>query len=382
MKKIALLGCTGSIGQQVINVAMRYPERFSIVAMAANRGSKLFFEQVNLIKPRLAVLHDKNSESGECPSSTRFCKGEEAFEEACTFAEADIIFVAVSGFAGLKAALLALEAGKDVALANKECLVAGGDLVNRAAEKTGAEILPVDSEHSAIWQALGFDRKKKFKKIILTASGGALRDVPIDQLPYCTAKDALAHPNWKMGDKITIDCATMLNKGFEVMEAMQLYGAPLEKIETVIHRESIIHSMVAFEDGSVLAQMSNPSMEIPIQLALTYPDRLDSGVAPLDFQAVGSLHFSEPEPKRYPCFTLALECAKAGGNLPCALVGAGEAAVAAFLKGKIKFTQIAEIIESALSGIARGDAEEYSVLKETYDTAVGKAENCVLRFGG
>ena len=364
MKKIALIGSTGSIGRQAVEVALRYPDRFRIVALAANTDARRLAEQAARLQPRLAVLRREGA-SAEVPAGCRFACGEAAFEEACAFAEADVVLVAVTGFAGLKATLLALEAGKDVALANKESLVAGGTLVTALAKKKGAHILPVDSEHSAIWQCLGFDRNAPFRRILLTASGGALRDVPLCDLACVTAKQALAHPNWRMGDKITIDCATMLNKGFEVIEAMHLFGAELAQVQVLIHRESVVHSMVEFADGAVLAQLGVPSMELPIQLALTYPERLSCALPPVDFLQLGALHFEGVDAARYPCFTLALAAAKAGGTLPCVLNAAGEVAVSAFLRGQIKYTQIAEIIEDTLSRAVRGEAESYAQLAET-----------------
>ena len=346
MKNIALIGCTGSIGRQAIKVAARYPDKFRIVAMAANTGGEVFVRQAAEVRPAFAALRQEG-EAVPVPAGTRFARGESAFEEACSYADADVVLVAVTGFAGLKAALLAIAAGKDIALANKESLVAGGDLVMRLAAEKGVNVLPVDSEHSAVWQCLHFDRKAPFSRILLTASGGALRDVPLAELSSVTAAQALAHPNWDMGAKITIDCATMLNKGFEVIEAMHLYGAALSQIKVLIHRESVVHSLVEFADGAAFAQLGVPSMELPIQLALTYPERLPC-CPPADLAAVGALHFSEVERGRYPCFFLALGCAEKGGAYPCILNAAGEVAVGAFLKGQIKYTQIAEIIEGAL----------------------------------
>ena len=346
MKNIALIGCTGSIGRQAIKVAARYPDKFRIVAMAANTGGEVFVRQAAEVRPAFAALRQEG-EAVPVPAGTRFARGESAFEEACSYADADVVLVAVTGFAGLKAALLAIAAGKDIALANKESLVAGGDLVMRLAAEKGVNVLPVDSEHSAVWQCLHFDRKAPFSRILLTASGGALRDVPLTELSSVTAAQALAHPNWDMGAKITIDCATMLNKGFEVIEAMHLYGAALSQIKVLIHRESVVHSLVEFADGAAFAQLGVPSMELPIQLALTYPERLPC-CPPADLAAVGALHFSEVERGRYPCFFLALGCAEKGGAYPCILNAAGEVAVGAFLKGQIKYTQIAEIIEGAL----------------------------------
>lgn len=362
MKNISLIGCTGSIGRQAVEVVSRYPERFRIVAMAANTGGALFARQVAAVRPAFAALRQEGEEVS-VPAGTRFSRGEGAFEEACAFPGADVILIAVTGFAGLKAALLAIGAGKDIALANKESLVVGGDLVMRLAAEKGVNVLPVDSEHSAIWQCLHFDRNAPFSRILLTASGGALRDVPLAELSSVTAEQALAHPNWDMGAKITIDCATMLNKGFEVIEAMHLYGAALSQIKVLVHRESIVHSMVEFADGAVLAQLGVPSMQLPIQLALTYPERLPC-CPPVDLFKAGALHFSEVEEGRYPCFFLALECAARGGGYPCILNAAGEIAVSAFLRGQIKYTRIAEIIEGALSA---GDlpAESYAALESS-----------------
>lgn len=383
MKKIALIGSTGSIGRQVINVALRYPERFRIVAMAAN-SSPLFFEQIARVRPAFAALRQKtgSSDLAHACAQTRFASGEAAFEEACAYADADIVFDAVTGFAGLKTALLAIESGKTLALANKESLVVGGDIVMRRAAERGTAVVPVDSEHSAIWQCLGFDRAAKFRRILLTASGGALRDVPLNELKNVTAKQALAHPNWDMGAKITVDCATMLNKGFEVLEAMHLYAAPLAKIEVLLHRESIVHSMVEFDDGAVLAQMGVPSMELPIQLALTYPARLSCGLPSVDFVKCGALHFEEVSEERYPCFFLALECAKRGGSYPCVLNAAGEVAVSAFLNGQIKYTQIADIIEGTLSAHAPRAAGSYAELEEVDRAARACARLRISEIGG
>ena len=372
MKNIALIGCTGSIGRQAAEVVLRYPDRFRIVAAAANTDAQGLEELAARLSPQFAVLRQEGL-SAQVPAGCRFACGEAAFEEACAYPEADVVLVAVTGFAGLKATLAALNAGKDVALANKESLVAGGKLVCALAEKKGARILPVDSEHSAIWQCLGFDRRAPFRRILLTASGGALRDVPLRQLEHVTARQALAHPNWKMGAKITIDCATMLNKGFEVMEAMHLFGAELSQVQVLLHRESIVHSMVEFADGAVLAQMGVPSMELPIQLALSYPQRLPCA-APVDLVRCGALHFAEPSAERYPCFSLALAAAREGGTMPCALNAAGEVAVGAFLRGQIKYTQIAEIISGTLARTRREEAESYCRLAEADRAARAAAE--------
>ena len=375
MKNISVIGSTGSIGRQALEVIRRYPDRFRAVALCANESADLLAVQANEFGPEFAVL--RSADKKISVAGVRFACGDEGFEEACAYPSADIVLVAVSGFAGLKAALCALAAGKDVALANKESLVVGGDLVLSLAAQKGANVLPVDSEHSAIWQCLHFDRHAPFSRILLTASGGALRDVPIEKLPFVTAKEALAHPNWKMGAKITIDCATMLNKGFEVMEAMHLYGADLSRIKVLVHRESIVHSMVEFADGAVLAQMGVPSMELPIQLAFTYPERLSCALPPVDFAKLGALHFEEVDKGRYPCFSLALACAEKGGTYPCILNAAGEIAVQAFLRGQIKYTQIAEIIESTLSQPLQGSTDSYAALAETDALARARAQTIV-----
>ena len=363
MKNIAIIGCSGSIGRQAADVCRRYPDRFRVVALAANTDGARLAEQAALLRPSLAVLRQEGA-SADLPQGIRFACGESAFEEACAYPEADVVLVAVSGFAGLKATLFAIAAGKTVALANKESLVVGGSLVMPLAAANGVEILPVDSEHSALWQCLHFDRRAPYKKLLLTASGGALRDVPLSDLSSVTPERALAHPNWRMGPKITVDCATMLNKGFEVIEAMHLYGAAAEQIEVLVHRESIVHSMVEFADGAVLAQMGMPSMELPIQLALTYPQRLDCALPSVDFVRLGALHFEGVDENRYPCFALALAAAQAGGTAPCALNAAGEIAVQAFLRGQIKYPQIADIIEGTLAARRWGQAGDYAALEE------------------
>ena len=344
MKKIALLGSTGSIGRQVLGVVDRYPEEYSVVALAANSSAKLLGEQIKKYKPLVAGLSDpvNAAEITDLPKQTSLYLGENALIH-CVIPEADIVFVSVVGFCGLKAVLAALNMKKTVALANKEALVAGGELVMPLAAKNGVDIIPVDSEHSAIWQSLAFDKTRPFKKIILTASGGALRDLPIESLYSVTPEIALKHPNWNMGAKITIDCATMFNKGLEVMEAMWLYNAPLEKIDVLIHPQSIVHSMVEYADNALIAQLAVPSMDIPIQLALSYPDRKPSGVSALDLTKE-PLTFMQPDYKRYPCFDIAIKAAKAGGVYPCAASAANEVAVKLFLNGKIKFGEIAEYI--------------------------------------
>lgn len=349
MIKIALLGSTGSIGTQVLNVVDRYPDKFQIVSLVAGSNAALLEKQINKYKPRIATIKDPQGVFSikEIPSGVSLYYGENAVNHAITD-DADVVFAAMLGFSGLSAVKTAVSMGKTVALANKETLVAGGEIITNLAKKTGSKIIPVDSEHSAIWQCLDFNENKPFKKLIITASGGAFRNKTLEELKTVTVSDALNHPTWKMGKKITVDCATMMNKGFEVIEAMWLFNVPKNKIDVVIHPQSIIHSMVEFSDGAVMAQMGTPSMELPIQLALTYPDRLplnDSGL-----NLIGkSLEFFEVDRKKYPCFALCEQAIESGANYPCAISGADEKAVELFLEGKINYLEISEYIEYALS---------------------------------
>lgn len=346
MKKIALIGSTGSIGRQTLSVVRRNPDKFQIVSLAGGNNAGEFLSQVKEFKPQVATLK-KEVDASELPKQTEFFFGENAFTNAI-ISQADVVVVALVGFKGIIAVLDAIEKGKDVALANKESLVVGGQLVMQKAKEKGVKISPIDSEHSAVWQALNFDFDAKFKKIILTASGGAFRDYTAEQLALATPGDALKHPNWDMGNKITIDCATLVNKAFEVVEAKWLYNTSFDKISVIIHRESIIHSMVEFDDGAVLAQMSYPSMELPIALALSYPERLSSNISSLDLGKLKSLSFEEVDHARFPCFNLILDSAKAGGTCPAVANGANEQAVELFLQGKIGYNDIYKGIYGAL----------------------------------
>lgn len=362
MIKISLIGSTGSIGRQVVDVALRHKDKFKIITLAAGGNAKLLEEQANLLHPEVIALADpeKACEIKELPKGSALYTGENAVLHAVS-EKSDIVFVAVSGFAGLKPTLEGISLGKDIALANKETLVAGGEIVMKLAKEKGVRIIPVDSEHSAIFQCLGFKRDADFRKLIITASGGAFRDLPKEKIEKMNAADALRHPNWNMGKKITIDCATLLNKGLEVIEACRLYNAPLEKVEAIIHPESIIHSMVEFCDGAIMAQLGYPSMEIPIQLALTYPKRYETGVPFLSL-AGKTLHFDNIDTDRFPCFSLALDAYKKGGLYPCAMNAANEAAVMLYLEDKIKFYDIAELISYATEKAQNGEV--------TYDNLV------------
>ena len=365
MKKISLIGSTGSIGRQVIEVVRRHPDEYKIVALVANGNKALFEKQVAELRPEASALavFDKQT--------------------ALSLAEyenADLVFNAASGFAGLEYSLKAVKAGKILALANKETLVCGGDLVIPLAEKSGTQILPVDSEHSAIWQCLNFDNKKPVRRLIITASGGAFGDKPYESLKSVTPEMALNHPTWKMGRKITIDSATLMNKGYEVIEAHFLYGTPYPAIEAVIQPQSVIHSLVEFSDGAVLAQMSYPTMEVPVQLALSYPKRLDPAVEPMDFKKAFSLEFKPLVRKNYPCFDLALKCGEAGGTLPCAMNAADEEAVKAFLNGRIAFTDIYKVVEGAVSAVRCESVKSFSQLCDIDRTARENAQKIIERI--
>ena len=365
MKKIALIGSTGSIGRQVLDFVRKHSDKFKVVGLAANSPSTDFNRQVREFKPELsaAAADDK-----------------EAALSVAELASADIVFNAASGFAGLEYSITAIRAGKTLALANKETLVCGGELVMRIAADKGVEIIPVDSEHSAIWQCLHYDRKASFKRLIITASGGAFRDFTPEQLKDVTPEQALNHPTWQMGKKITVDSATLVNKAYEVIEAHVLFGAPYAKIETVIQPQSVVHSLVEFKDGALLAQLSQPSMEIPISLALTYPQRLPSAVQPLNFKTAFSLDFKPIKRKDYPLYDLAMQCAKDGGTMPCALNAADEIAVKAFLDGKIGFTDIYTAVSGVLSTTVRDEVVSFRQLEEVDAAARWKAQKIIYRL--
>ena len=355
--KIALIGCTGSIGRQAADVVRRYPGRFTITSLAAGRSGETLAALCKEFSPARALCAE-----GEFtpPAGTKKLA---AGEEAELFADCDTALIAAGGFAGLRYTLLAARAGVRVALANKESLVCGGELVLRALGGSGAQLIPVDSEHSAIFQCLSCRRDAAFERLVLTASGGPFLHASEEEMRRVTAADALRHPTWKMGAKITVDSATMLNKGYEVIEAHWLYGAPFEKIGVVVHPESIVHSLVGFADGTMLAQLGYPDMRVPIQLAFTCPERLPCE-RPLDLAGLGKLTFLRLPEEKFPCYTLALAAGRAGGTLPTVLNGAAEEAVHAFLRGRITFPAIADTVKGALDAIPREEAESYECLAE------------------
>lgn len=362
MKKIALVGSTGSIGRQVINVVQRYPSRFKLVALVANSSTQVFAQQIEEIKPQYAALTcaEAAKSLGGSPAGVTLLSGENGALTALEECGADVVVVACGGFAGLKYSLKTAELNIPLALANKETLVCGGDLIM---PKMGG-IMPVDSEHSAIWQCLNFNRNAGFARLVITASGGPFRGRKWNSLANVSPAEALCHPTWKMGVKITIDSATLLNKGYEVIEAHHLYSAPYEKITAVIHPQSIVHSMVQLSDGATLAQTSYPTMELPIQLALTYPERLDCGLKQLDFSEALTLDFQPLVRKDYPLYDLALSCGEAGGVLPTALNAASEIAVNAFLQGKLRFTDIYTVADKVVQSTVNMRVESYPQLKQ------------------
>lgn len=353
-KRIALLGSTGSIGRQTLDIVRQFPDHFRIVALAARGNVALLAQQMEEFKPALVSCFAQTREIEERARAALpgVIIGEQGLLEAATHADVDIVVAATSGLVGLKPTLAAISAGKTIALANKETLVMAGHLVMRAAQLAGVAILPVDSEHSAIWQCLRGEAQNEVHRLILTASGGPFRQATVEQLRTVTPEQALAHPTWRMGPKITIDSATLMNKALEVIEAHWLFDMPYDRIDVVLHPESIIHSMVEFIDGSIKMQASLPSMHLPILNTLAYPDRLDTTptglIRELHWPDVACLHFERLDKDFFPCFRLAVEAGRRGGTYPCALVGADEEAVELFLAGNIGYLKIAELIEEVL----------------------------------
>ncbi|MDT9023956.1 MULTISPECIES: 1-deoxy-D-xylulose-5-phosphate reductoisomerase [Rossellomorea] len=352
MKKISLMGATGSIGTQTLDVIREHPEEFKLTAMSVGRNIEEARKMILEFSPQLiSVQRKEDAESlmKEMSSSVKVLYGEEGLVEVACHQDADVLVNAVLGSVGLYPTLQAIEAGKMIAIANKETLVTAGHLVMEAARKKNTPLLPVDSEHSAIFQALQGEQEKNIEKLIITASGGSFRDRTREELVGVTVTEALNHPNWSMGAKITIDSASMMNKGLEVIEAHWLFDIPYDQIEVVQHRESIIHSMIQFHDSSVMAQLGTPDMRVPIQYALTYPDRLIRPGKRLNLVEIGKLHFEEMDLNRFRCLAFAYEAGRIGGSMTTVLNAANEAAVSMFLENKISFLDIEAYIEKAMS---------------------------------
>ena len=352
-KNVSILGSTGSIGRQTLEVVEQLPIR--VVAMTAGSNVERMAEQCNKFRPELAVMATEQAArelEGALDYKPRILHGMEGLLAAAEYESADTVVTAVVGMLGLRPTLAAIAKKKRIALANKETLVCAGELVMAAAKEYGAEIIPVDSEHSAIFQCLmGSHGKEEIRRIILTCSGGPFFGKQPAELEQMRKDDALRHPNWKMGNKITVDCATLMNKGLEVIEAMRLYDLPLSQVDVVIHRQSIIHSLVEFRDGAVMAQLGVPDMRVPIRLAMTYPYRVENPAEPLDLLTCGDLTFHKPDEQAFPCLALAKEAAQRGGNACAVMNGANEAAVALYLQDQIGFYDIPRLVRAAMEAV-------------------------------
>ncbi|MCX7238663.1 1-deoxy-D-xylulose-5-phosphate reductoisomerase [Polynucleobacter sp.] len=390
VKQVAILGSTGSIGVNTLDVIRAHPDRFNVVALTAAKQVDLLAQQCAEFKPAIAVVSDADGAARlsklllEEKINTQVLYGPEALVNAVTDSDCDTVMAAIVGAAGLVPALAAAKAGKRVLLANKEALVMSGDLFMHAMKEGGGELLPIDSEHNAIFQCLPEQFSKEpnprlgVEELWLTASGGPFRNTPLDQLASITPEQACAHPNWVMGRKISVDSATMMNKGLEVIEAFWLFGLPLEKIKVLIHPQSVVHSMVRYRDGSVLAQLGQPDMRTPIAYGLAWPERIDAGVAPLSLTQLASLSFTEPELTRFPCLSLAFAAAKAGGTAPAVLNAANEIAVAAFLDEGLPYLQIPVVVEKVLNAIPTSSANSLELIL-SIDARAREAAKAVVK---
>lgn len=355
MKKIAILGSTGSIGTQALDVVRNLPNEFKVSVLAANSNVELFAKQVEEFQPELAVLADETAYKvlkEKNLRGTEIAGGRQAFIDAAGFEGVEIVLTSMSGFSGLEPTIKAIKCKKNIALANKETLVVAGELIINLAKEYGVKILPVDSEHGAFFQCLQGENYKSIEKLLLTASGGPFRGKTRADLQNATVKEVLSHPTWNMGKKITVDSASLVNKGLEVIEAKFLYGVDYDQIQVVVHPQSIVHSMIEFVDGSIIAQLAAPDMRLPIQYALTYPNRKISPVKHLNFWEIKNLTFEKPDIEIFKGLKFAYDAGKIGGTAPCIFNAANEVAVAAFLAGKIKFLQIYDVIENALNSRA------------------------------
>ncbi|MCU0379448.1 MAG: 1-deoxy-D-xylulose-5-phosphate reductoisomerase [Bacteroidales bacterium] len=368
-KRLAILGSTGSIGTQTLEIVSKHPELFSVAALTAWSNSDLLIEQARQFRPSTVVIgnetHYSKLRDGLSGLGIEVLAGRDAFDFVAASASVDTVVAAMVGFAGLRPTAAAVKAGREVALANKETLVVAGEMITNAAARTGSRLVPVDSEHSAILQCITGETMSSVEKIILTASGGPFLNTPAEKLIHVSPGEALRHPNWSMGSKITIDSATLMNKGLEVIEAHWLFGLPADKIDVIIHPQSIIHSMVQFTDGSMKAQMGVPDMRMPIIYALTYPERVVTDLPRPSLKSIGSLTFEEADLKRFPSLSLARTALSAGGNMPCALNAANEVAVTAFLQGRLGFPGIAGAVEYVLEKTLLNNEASLDVYEET-----------------
>ena len=392
-RQIVILGSTGSVGSSTLDVIARYPERFKVVALTAHRQIEALFKQCIEFEPQYAAVGDARSAElllarlRAAGSATQVLCGEQALEQVAALPQADTVMAAIVGIAGLRATFAAVQASKRVLLANKEALVTAGPVFMNAVRSRGVTLIPIDSEHNAVFQALpgafaGDLAAAGVRRILLTASGGPFRELPLERLSQVTPEEACAHPKWVMGRKISVDSATMMNKGLEIIEARWLFNAAEEQIKVVIHPESIIHSLVEYCDGSMLAQLGNPDMRTPIAFALGYPQRIEAGVDFLDLAALGKLNFSEPDHNRFPCLELAREALRAGGSAPAVLNAANEAAVSAFLESKLRFDQIPVLIAHVLAAIPVAPLRDLEDVFSTDRQARDCAETWLARNAG
>lgn len=378
MKHISLMGSTGSIGKQALEVAAANPDKLKIRVLVAHKSDEILEQQIRQFEPDFAVLTDKEAAArlaARYHGKTEILSGEEGLLAAATYSEVDTVLASMVGYAGLRPTMAAIECGKNIALANKETLVAGGSLVMKAVAEHGVSLTPVDSEHSAIFQSLRGGSDKEVKRLIITASGGPFRGRKRHELENVTLEQCLKHPNWSMGRKVTLDSSTLANKGLEVIEAHWLFNMPYDKIDVVVHPQSIVHSLVEFCDGSVIAQLGEPDMRLPIQYALSWPERFDYSFDQLDLVRAGSLTFEAPDLEAFPSLKIAMDCGRAGGTLPCAFNAANEEAVNAFFDGKIKYLDIpyinakttelcVNITEPQIEDIVAADAEARRIARD------------------
>lgn len=378
MKHISLMGSTGSIGKQALEVAAANPDKLKIRVLVAHKSDEILEQQIRQFEPDFAVLTDKEAAArlaARYHGKTEILSGEEGLLAAATYSEVDTVLASMVGYAGLRPTMVAIECGKNIALANKETLVAGGSLVMKAVAEHGVSLTPVDSEHSAIFQSLRGGSDKEVKRLIITASGGPFRGRKRHELENVTLEQCLKHPNWSMGRKVTLDSSTLANKGLEVIEAHWLFNMPYDKIDVVVHPQSIVHSLVEFCDGSVIAQLGEPDMRLPIQYALSWPERFDYSFDQLDLVRAGSLTFEAPDLEAFPSLKIAMDCGRAGGTLPCVFNAANEEAVNAFFDGKIKYLDIpyinakttelcVNITEPQIEDIVAADAEARRIARD------------------
>ncbi|UCD35087.1 MAG: 1-deoxy-D-xylulose-5-phosphate reductoisomerase [Nitrospiraceae bacterium] len=381
MKNIAILGSTGSIGRNTLEVVARHPERFRVSALAAKNNTDLLERQIEQFRPKVVALFD-----GEAAERLRkrnpsiaVCEGTDGLVEAATLVGVDMVVSAIAGSPGLIPTYEAIRAGRDIALATKETLVMAGSVIMSEASRQGVRIIPVDSEHSAVFQCLEGRSMEDVEKIVLTASGGAFLNRSAGELAHVTPAEALRHPNWEMGRKITIDSATLMNKGLEVIEAHWLFSVPVEKIGVILHPQSIIHSMVRFIDGSVIAQMSVPDMKGPISYALSYPGRFGNVLPTLDLARIGELTFREPDREKYPCLALTFEALRGGGTMPCVLNAANEIAVEAFLNEEISFMDIPRVVSETMAGHRPGSGETIDDVMHASEWAMKRAAEIIMK---